>query len=432
MLLEGMGAEICSDDRRFLNFEALAALDGEQAAPAVLVFGGSTFMGRELVQRLVARPARVCVVNRGRKYWGTDDPSGGHAARLIADRRDASSFAGLLDEATKRLGTSWDLVADFSAYNGNDMRAALAGLRGRFRRYAYISSDSVYEVSAWAGDGWLQRKAISEEPYVAEAESERPSSKKVRHRLQKADSYGDGKLEAEEALAAGLLEVPGCRGVSLRLPDVIGPFDDTGRLWAYWHWLHAGPEDPPQVPDTRGTKRPWRIVDEATPQPAAGAEEAAPLSFVFSRDVARFIAGLLDVLATKDTPVHDAVNLACEQQPDLRKFLEIFAKAAGLEKPPPVAVCKRHKSFLPSVDRPWKLSCDHMLRGYSFAPTPLPEVLEISAAWFKQACSEFPQDALRAAGKLPPKARKKAIQQAGLEHVQGSSSSSSSSGSNNS
>ncbi|CAE8621789.1 unnamed protein product, partial [Polarella glacialis] len=119
------------------------------SGPAVLVLGGSTFMGRETVQALLALPARVCVVNRGRKYWGTEDPSGGRVARVIADRRKPDEFASRLSAATECLadGERWALVADFCAFNGADINTALAGFKGRFKAYAYISSDSVYEVS---------------------------------------------------------------------------------------------------------------------------------------------------------------------------------------------------------------------------------------------------------------------------------------------
>eukprot|EP00930_Biecheleria_cincta_P043354 TRINITY_DN29781_c0_g1_i1.p1 TRINITY_DN29781_c0_g1~~TRINITY_DN29781_c0_g1_i1.p1 ORF type:complete len:455 (-),score=74.20 TRINITY_DN29781_c0_g1_i1:128-1492(-) len=435
-------AELAS--KHFRNFDALlwpsqgsgAVVADSPAPPAVLVLGGSTFMGRELVQRLVAKPARVCVVNRGRKYWGTDDPSNGKAARLIADRRDAKSFAHLLDLATRRLGTRWDLVADFSAYNGDDIRAALAGLQGRFDKYVYISSDSVYEVSAWAGEGWSPRKGTSGDPYVAEVDSERPADTTTQKRLRKADSYGDGKLEAEEALAAGLAEHPATsRGVALRLPDVIGPFDDTLRLWAYWHWLHAGPDEPPQVPDAKAGKRPRRMAECSEdggkgaqggyPSASANSEDPVPLSFVYSQDVARFIIDLLSLELPRDAPVCDAVNLACEQQPDLCGFLGLLAAAAGLPSPPKLVMKAGPKTFLPSVDRPWNLSCKRMLDVYRFKPTPLADVLKSCASWFRDGCSEFPRDALRAAMKLPAGARQPAIQSAGLTCTPSSSSSSS-------
>mmetsp|Transcript_108131 Transcript_108131/g.312459 ORF Transcript_108131/g.312459 Transcript_108131/m.312459 type:complete len:443 (+) Transcript_108131:90-1418(+) len=420
------------DTKHFRNFAALRGGDG--AGLAVLVLGGSTFMGRELVQQLVGRSARVCVVNRGRSYWGTDDTSGGRAARVLADRRDTKSFAALLSEATDRLGSDWALVADFSAYNGADIRCALEGLRGRFATYAYISSDSVYEVSAWAGEEWLPRKGCAGDPVVAEDDSARPDSTAERRRLRKADSYGDGKLEAEEALAEGLRALAAspsspcrARAVALRLPDVIGPYDDTLRLWAYWHWLQAGHEHPPQVHDARATKRPRRSVGGGGAASSAAEEDRVPLAFVFSHDVARFIVGLLDRPPPGEPASCDGVNLACERQPDLREMLGMLAAASGLETPPKLEVVTRPKTFLPSVDRPWNLSCQRMLEVYRFTPTPLDEVLRRCADWFNKACTDFPQEALRAAMKLPVAARKAAILRAGITATPSSSSSSSSS-----
>merc|ERR1719367_2517885 len=123
------------------------------------------------------------------------------------------------------------------------MRAALSGLRGRFDIYVYISSDSIYEVSACAAEGWSSFRR--DPPVVAESVGVRPAGCLTQCRLRWADAYGHGKLEAEEVLASSLVENPAAgSGVSIRLPDVIGPFDDTLRLWAYWHWLQAGKDKP--------------------------------------------------------------------------------------------------------------------------------------------------------------------------------------------
>jgi len=420
-----MGAILDDDEDVFRNFGAIAGPkcgpDGSEL-PAVLVLGGSTFMGRETVQTLLDLPARVCVVNRGRSYWGTADPSAGRAARVVADRRDAELFAARLDVATERAGGRWALVADFSAYNGSDMRAALAGLRGRFDVYAYISSDSVYEVSSWAGDDWEAREGGPIGQHVAESASARPEDEGTRKRLRQADTYGDGKLRAEEALAAGLAEDAAAgRGVCLRLPDVIGPFDDTLRLWAFWHWLHAGPEHPPQVHKAHSAKRPRQGSKiEAVAKPAPG---DVPLAVVFSRDVARFVAHLARAPAPVGAPHCDAVNLACERQPTLREFLLALAAASGLGEPA-LAPTTRPKAFLPSVDRPWPLCCERMLKAYGFAPTPLEEVLRVTASWFRGACSQFPEEARDAAKKLPPGAREAAAARAGLPPAPPSSSSS--------
>eukprot|EP00929_Paragymnodinium_shiwhaense_P015021 TRINITY_DN123022_c0_g1_i1.p1 TRINITY_DN123022_c0_g1~~TRINITY_DN123022_c0_g1_i1.p1 ORF type:complete len:421 (+),score=105.32 TRINITY_DN123022_c0_g1_i1:143-1405(+) len=414
-------------DEAFLR--NVAGLTEDPSLPAVLVLGGSTFMGRALVEQLVALPARICLVNRGRKYWGIDDPSGGRAARVMADRRDVEEFGRRLDAATEKLLSTgkdrWDLVADFSAYNGKDIRASLGGLKSRFRTYAYISSDSVYEVSTLAASSWMPPPrptsaavASAGAVRVDEGFSSRPQDKEVRRRLKKADDYGDGKLEAEEALQAGIQD-PACRSVSMRLPDVIGPFDDTLRLWAYWHWLQAADAKapPPQV-----RKRPHAEDDSQPPVDPR-------LAFVFNQDVARFIVSLLQKEKPAGAPQHDAVNLGCLRQEAMPGFLGLLAAASGLPSTPEFKAVERPRSFLPSVDRPWPLCCKRMQEVYGFTATPLEEVLKACADWFASSCTDFPKEARKAARKVPGEAGRAAVKRARLEDAPRSSSSDSSSSS---
>jgi len=381
-------------------------------------------MGRALVEALLERQARVCLANRGRIYWGTDDPSGGRAARVQVDRRDTESFAARLRAVTDRLpGGRWDVVADFCAFDGRDINAALAGLRGRFGVYAYISSDSTYEVCTWAAEGWQPR--ASAEQAVFECDAIRPEDEATRRRLRKADSYGCKKLEAEEALAKGLAEAPESRGVALRLPDVIGPFDDTYRLWSYWHWLQAAAEgktDPPQVKKrSRSPKRQRRESDgkEIPSDP--------PLAFVYNRDVARFIVGLIGSQQHASAKQFDAVNLGCLQQLPLSDFLNTLAAVSQVSGLSPFVASDKPRTFLPSVNRPWLLTLQHASDAYGFAPTPLEDVLTDCAKWFASACSEFPKEARAATKRLPPKVRRAALEKLGLRADSSSSSSSDSS-----
>ena len=55
------------------------------------------------------------------------------------------------------------------------------------KTYAYISSDSVYEVSSWAAESWKP----GSEQIVAETASLRPSDNSTRKRLRKADDYSE-------------------------------------------------------------------------------------------------------------------------------------------------------------------------------------------------------------------------------------------------
>eukprot|EP00930_Biecheleria_cincta_P076613 TRINITY_DN63819_c0_g1_i1.p1 TRINITY_DN63819_c0_g1~~TRINITY_DN63819_c0_g1_i1.p1 ORF type:complete len:369 (+),score=55.18 TRINITY_DN63819_c0_g1_i1:84-1190(+) len=344
---------------------------GEDDLPTVLVLGGSTFVGKETVAALLSLPAQVHVVNRGRSYWGTNDVFGGRVKRWTADRNYRCSFSRCLSAATEDAGGRWALVADFSAFSGQDMHAALAGLSGCFDQYIFISSDSVYEVSERAASGWLPSGPISE------ADAKRPARLLARWQRWWHESYGCGKLEAEEVLAASLeKDATAARSISLRLPDVIGPFDDTLRLWAYWHWLRSG-----------------------TPVEVDSMDDQ-PLALVFSRDVARFIADRVSRPALHDVaPRCDAVNLACTTQPTLVELLRQLAAASGQE--PAFVESAGPTGFLPSVERPWPLCCDHARRVYNFQPTPLEEALTTSAHWFSQAHKQFPEMSRQAAKMLP-------------------------------
>lgn len=412
------------DDDHFQNLEALTPSGNK----AVLILGGSNFMGRALVELLVERQVCICIVNRGRRHWDTIDPSNGKAAHVFADRRDVEVFASRLAHVTLKLGRSWDLVADFSAFDGKDICAALAGLEGSFGTYAYISSDSVYEVTSWAAEEWKPRSQAGKQITVAENADDRPQDTALQRKLKKADSYGHGKLDAEEALAKEL-PAENCKSISLRLPDVIGPFDGTLRLWAYWHWLRAGEAGapPPQVKTFKRRAKKARCEDDSA---EAEVEEEEippdpPLALVFSRDVARFIATLLDRPASQDAPRCDAVNLACERQAPLGELLGLLATASGLQRERPrLAGCKRPKTFLPSVDRPWPLNLSHAMDTYGFVPTPLEDALKSCADFFQEGCSRFPREASRAAKKLPQDASEIAIRLAGLQDCDKSSDSS--------
>lgn len=391
-------------DDHFVNVDAFA----DSAHEAVLVLGGTNFMGRALVARLLERPSRVVVVNRGRKHWGTRDPSEGRVTRILADRDDAQAFSGRIDRFTSHFGVRWAAVADFSAFNRADAQASLFGLKGRFELYVYISSDSVYEVSELASAAWQWPGEQSES--VSEAMMRRPEDPSEVRRLRRADDYGHGKLEVEEALQnVG-------RVVSLRLPDVIGPYDGTHRLWAYWLWLRAGdicPVDVAQRKRQRGD-----IIHDP------------PLCFVLSDDVARFICNLIGSPAPSGVPECDAVNMGCLTQPTLPGLLSLLAEAGGIESV--TSSSAKPKSFLPSVDRPWPLRLQKLTETYGFVPTSLETALRLCVDFFREAERQFPEEASRAAQKLPAAARDHMLRCMALPKFTSSSDSSSSSGSNES
>jgi nucleoside-diphosphate-sugar epimerase len=109
-----------------------------------LVLGGSVFVGRHLVERLVAQGNRVAVLNRGR----TPSTLPSDVERLVADRTDAAQMRAALD------GRDWDAVYDVSGFvmaaGGSDIDGLLDLLDGRAGAYIYTSSIMAYDQS-WVG-----------------------------------------------------------------------------------------------------------------------------------------------------------------------------------------------------------------------------------------------------------------------------------------
>ena len=72
--------------------------------------------------------------------------------------------------------------------------------------------------------------------HTLETDAVRPEDPEERTMLAEHHGYGDRKLRAEEELL-GQRQAGGFPFVILRLPDVIGPRDNTHRFWIYQLWI---------------------------------------------------------------------------------------------------------------------------------------------------------------------------------------------------
>lgn len=71
-----------------------------------------------------------------------------------------------------------------------------------------------------------------------------------------------------------------------------------------------------------------------------------PLSFVFSKDVAKAV---VEIIKTGTTVYGQSINIACEETPTLEEYLNITAKIIGVT--PKYNFTKKGKhNLLPSVD----------------------------------------------------------------------------------
>eukprot|EP00397_Hematodinium_sp_SG-2012_P022722 GEMP01023561.1.p1 GENE.GEMP01023561.1~~GEMP01023561.1.p1 ORF type:complete len:355 (+),score=81.21 GEMP01023561.1:39-1103(+) len=326
----------------------------------VLVLGGGTFMGRATVDRL-KHDYRVILINRGRPYWGgVPFPE---LERTEADRRDPQVFSDVIQRWTRKVHR-WKAVIDFSAFNSKHVDCSLSGLDGAYDVYIFISSDSVYEVCAG------RPFHLNEWNAVREMDAVRPHDPEQRRKYERRDSYGAGKIEVED-----VLRNTGRPVFCFRLPDVIGPYDDTGRLWAYWFWLQTSLPIP---------------VGDSTQQ----------ISFVFSEDVAE----LITLCIRAPPPDFVACNVGSGMTASLQRHLELFAAVIGAN--PPAFLPEEGPSLLPSVERFAPLDFHTFKNVFpQWKPTSSEEIFRKTHIFFKNAERYFPNEASLAARKLPRNVR---------------------------
>ncbi len=124
----------------------------------ILVLGGSTFVGRRMVDLLTGRGHDVAVLNRGRT--ASTLPDG--VRRIVGDRTSTESMRQALE------GTRWDAVIDVSGFvmaaGGGQFEELLALLDGRVGAYVFVSSIMAYEPSGimpWTEDAATTRDPIT-------------------------------------------------------------------------------------------------------------------------------------------------------------------------------------------------------------------------------------------------------------------------------
>src|SRR5271169_5142297 len=121
-----------------------------------LVLGGSTFVGRRLVQQLAEQGHEVSVLNRGR----TPSALPADIGRFTADRTDVESVRSALE------GTEWDAIFDVSGFvmvaGGSPFADLLELFDGRTAAYVFVSSIMAYQPSPLMP--WTEDRPTSTEP----------------------------------------------------------------------------------------------------------------------------------------------------------------------------------------------------------------------------------------------------------------------------
>ncbi|XP_060077209.1 uncharacterized protein LOC132556783 [Ylistrum balloti] len=264
----------------------------------ILVLGGNGFIGAATSERLIARGDNLVLVNRGNWYWDSKSTVKPFVIHLTCDRQ--RQLRHCEDLRRFKDAVYFDVVIDFSAYHSEAVEDVLDLLKSRIGRYIYISSDSVYEV--------CQKNHSN--PSL-ESDAVRPFNTEERLLMAGKDDYGHRKLECEEVLVRQR-EKGGVPYVLLRLPDVIGPRDNTYRWWMYQMWLKLSGYLERQI------SIPKFLLNHK-------------LSFVYSLDVADLIVQLTECGLEK---FDNAYNLGTDETPTLQEVLELMKRQLGIENIP--------------------------------------------------------------------------------------------------
>ena len=264
----------------------------------ILVFGGNGFMGATTVEHMIQRGDNISIVNRGHWYWDSEQTIKPFVRHFKCDRGvSLHSCEPLQSYVDNNSDLFFDAVVDFSAYDVQAVIEVIRMLKGKIGRYIYISSDSVYEVC-------IKNHTMP----TREVDAIRPWDSRLQIQNNQKDDYGHRKLECEEILAAqrrnSEFAVP---YISLRLPDVIGPRDNTYRWWMYQMWIRLGAylDRPLSVPRYLLNRR---------------------LSLVYSEDIADLI---IELLTSDLTVFDDAYNLAFEETPTLLELVDTIKQYAN-------------------------------------------------------------------------------------------------------
>jgi 2'-hydroxyisoflavone reductase len=236
----------------------------------VLVLGGTVFLGRHVVEALLARGHEVTLFHRGQRGRELFPD----VERILGDRN--------FDLGRLPADGAWDAVVDTSAYVPRTAEISTAALRERAGRYVFVSSVSVYDVSLPSID---ESSPTPELPANAARDEMVP------------ETYGPLKLLCERAATAAFGAE---RTLIVRPGLIVGPYDPSDRF-TYWPLRFARGGDV-LVPD----------------------DLFAPMQAIDARDIAAFIvsaiergkAGVLNAVGPKSRTLRDLFDACAAASPN--------------------------------------------------------------------------------------------------------------------
>jgi nucleoside-diphosphate-sugar epimerase len=171
-----------------------------------LVIGGTLFIGRALVRRLLGRGDRVTILHRGKA-----NPFAGKTDEIHCDRNEVEAVRSAL--AGRRFDVVYDNVYDWQrGTTAEQVQAAAEACRGGLTRYIFTSSVAAYE----PGENLTEDAALAP--------------------LDSPDLYARNKANTERMLFR-LHRESGFPAVTLRPPYIYGPENPFYREAFFWDRL---------------------------------------------------------------------------------------------------------------------------------------------------------------------------------------------------
>ncbi|MEX2301653.1 MAG: NAD-dependent epimerase/dehydratase family protein [Bryobacterales bacterium] len=310
-----------------------------------LVIGGTLFLGRALVRRLLERGEQVTLLHRGRS-----NPFAGQTDEIHCDRNDVAAVKEAL--AGRAFDVVYDNVYDWQrGTTAAQIEAAATAVAKGLRRYVFVSSVGAYQ----------EGENLSEDaPLVPE---------------DGPDEYSRHKANAERMLFrfhAGT----GFPAVTLRPPYIYGPENPFYREAFFWDRLLD--DRPVLVPDDGSRKMQFVLADDVVRAAIAAADtdSANGRAYNVCDDQAITQNDLVDALAQA------AGRKARKVYVPRQRLVEL---GGGLFEPP--------LYFAQHFDMP-TISEDNTRarRELGFAPTPFEAGLAQAFAWYQQQKNKQPPD----------------------------------------
>jgi 2'-hydroxyisoflavone reductase len=171
----------------------------------LLILGGTSFIGRNLLELLQGNPKyEVTLFNRGK----TNSTLFSSFKRIVGDRNT--------EDIQQISAQDWDYIIDLSCYYPASLEAIFKSInKEKLKRYVFISTCSVYDNSTS-----LETAKAEDDLLLSCTEEQKTSALPA--------AYGEKKVACEQLLATSGLEY-----INLRPGLVYGKYDPTDRLY-YW------------------------------------------------------------------------------------------------------------------------------------------------------------------------------------------------------